>query len=190
MPPLGEILIGESAIAGRVTDLAAQLSGNLRNELEKEGSQPDSPGRVVCIPVLSGAMMFCADLVRRLPIAMTIEPVTISSYPGAATKPVAPTILSDVPTDLKGRHVVIVDDILDTGATLSVLRRLVVEQSPASVRICVLLRKERPREVEIDADLVGFDIPDVFVIGYGLDHDGHHRNLPDIRILDSAESSR
>lgn len=190
MPPPGEILIGESAIASRVADLATQLAGELQNELEREGSRLDTPGRVVCVPALSGAMMFCADLVRRLPISMTIEPVTVSSYPGATTEPRPPTLLSEAPTNLKGRHVVIVDDILDTGATLSLLRNRINEQAPASLRICVLLRKERQRDERIDTDLVGFDIPDVFVIGYGLDYDGRHRNLPDIRILDLTDSPR
>lgn len=183
MLPPGDILIGERAIASRVGELAGELAAALRADLEAEGSSLDTPGRVVMIPVLSGAIVFFADLIRRLPVALATECVSVSSYPGAATASVGASLASALPGDLGGRHVVIVDDILDTGRTLGLLRDAILAQRPASLRICVLLRKERERDVPVRADLAGFDIPDVFVVGYGLDYDGHYRNLPDVRVL-------
>ena len=111
--------------------------------------------------------------------------VTVSSYPGAAIRSKGARLKGQVPRDLAGKHVLVVDDILDTGQTLSLLRDLILEQRPASLRICVLLHKvhDDPHTAQamgVKADYVGFTVPDVFVVGYGLDHDGCHRNLPDI----------
>ena len=187
MRPPGEILIGQRAIAERVDELAGELAEALRSDLDAEGVPVDTPGRVVLVPVLSGAIVFFADLIRRLPVVMSTELVTVSSYCGATTESRGASMSGDLPPNLAGRHVVIVDDILDTGRTLGLLKERIAAQGPASLRICVLLRKERLRDVLVEADLVGFDIPDEFVVGYGLDYDGHYRNLPDIRLLDELE---
>jgi len=186
MLPPGDVLIGEREIASRVGDLARDLAGALRDDLATEGAALDTPGRVVMIPVLAGSIIFYADLVRRLPVALATELVSVSSYRGATTESLGAALVGALPENLAGRHVVIVDDILDSGRTLGLLRSAIAEQQPASLRICVLLRKERPRDVAVEVDLVGFDIPDLFVVGYGLDYDGHYRNLPDIRMLDGA----
>lgn len=187
MRPPGEILISHNAIASRVNELASELAAALGDELAREGVDLDTPGRVVLIPVLSGAIVFFADLIRRLPVAMSTELVSVSSYPGATTESLGASVAGALPANLAGKHVVIVDDILDTGRTLGLLKELIEDQKPASLRICVLLRKERERDVVVDADLVGFDIPDEFVVGYGLDFDGNYRNLPDIRLLEHPE---
>lgn len=186
MRPPGEILIGEREIAGRVSAIATELSESLRADLRREGLGLDAPGRVVFIPVLSGAIVFFADLIRQLPVALSTELVSVSSYRGATTESLGASVVGALPRDLAGKHVVIVDDILDTGRTLGLLKAEIAAQQPASLRICVLLRKERERDVPVEADLVGFDIPDVFIVGYGLDYDGHYRNLRDIRLLDEG----
>ncbi|TVQ30338.1 MAG: hypoxanthine phosphoribosyltransferase [Phycisphaeraceae bacterium] len=180
---VSEVLISRDSIAERVRELGAELSETLRTELEKEGSTPDAPDRIVLIPVLTGAIVFLADLIRQMPLAMSMRMVSVQSYPGATTESKGAMLRSALPDDLTGRHVVIVDDIYDTGQTLSLLQKLIRELSPASLRTCVLLRKEARRIVEADVEHVGFDIPDAFVVGYGLDYNGHYRNLPDIMTM-------
>ena len=187
MRPPGDILIGQREIASRVGQLATTLADALSDDLSKEGANLDTPSRVVLIPVLSGAIVFFADLIRQLPVTMATELVSVSSYPGDATESRSVKIAGELPQNLTGKHVVIVDDILDTGRTLGLLKKQIAAQSPASLRLCVLLRKERPREVEVDAEIVGFDIPDTFVVGYGLDYDGHYRNLPAVHLLEPTE---
>jgi len=182
----GEVLIAAPQIAARVRSLADDLAADLERDLSGEGATLETEGRVALVPVLTGAIVFVADLIRRLPLAMSMEMVSVSSYPGRATRSKGVSVHGETPVGLAGKHVVIVDDILDTGRTLGRLRADILAQEPASLRICVLLRKERLREAPVEADYVGFDIPDVFVIGYGLDYDGHYRNLPDIRSLEGV----
>lgn len=139
------------------------------------------------MPVLTGAMVFAADLIRAMPLGMRVRAVSVSSYPGKSTTSQGVSLRGEFPTDLEGSHVVLVDDIYDTGRTLSVLQGMVAEQSPASLRTCVLLSKQVERQADAVVDYVGFEIPPVFVIGYGLDHDDMHRNLPDVRVLDPVQ---
>jgi hypoxanthine phosphoribosyltransferase len=129
--------------------------------------------------------VFVSDLIRNVHVQMSIRPVTISSYPGKSTTSQGTTIQGGLPTDLDGAHVIIVDDILDSGRTLGLLKRVIAAQRPASLRVAVLLRKEKAagRDEHVDVDYVGFDIADEFVVGYGLDYDGYFRNLPDIGVL-------
>jgi hypoxanthine phosphoribosyltransferase len=176
------ILISRSRIAERVAQIGADMTRDLRASTRE---QPDS-ARIVLVPILTGSLVFLADLIRHIPLPMSIRPVTISSYPGMATSSQGANISGAVPTDLGGAHVVIVDDILDSGRTLGLLRRIIAAQNPASLRVAVLLRKDEAtgrREEHVDVEYVGFDIGDEFVIGYGLDYDGLYRNLPDIGVL-------
>lgn len=183
--PQATVLIGEREIASRVREVGAALSRELEQEREAMGL-PESD-RVQLILVMTGALVFAADLIRAMPVRMEIRPVTFSSYPGTATSSQGLDVIQDVPGDLGGRRVVIVDDILDSGRTLAEIRRRVAKQNPASVRVCVLLRKIKDRDDPVEADLACFDIPDAFVIGCGLDYDGLYRNLPDVRELAESE---
>ncbi len=181
--PTGKVLISRDRIAARVRELGDEIARDLRQELLREGASPDEAGRIVLIPVLTGAIVLVADLIRHMPLTLSMRLVSVSSYPGDSTESKGAHMRSELPRDLGGRHVVIVDDILDTGQTLSLLQRLVRDQKPASIRTCVLLKKNVPRLADAAAEYVGFDIPNEFVVGFGLDYDGHYRNLPDIMTL-------
>jgi hypoxanthine phosphoribosyltransferase len=178
---LGRVLIDRGRIAARVREVGETLSGELERERVALGL-PESDC-VQLILVMTGALVFAADLIRAMPVRMQIRPVTISSYPGASMRSQGLNVLHDVPDDLAGRRVLIVDDILDSGRTLAEVRRRVEAQGPASVRVVVLLRKDKERDDPVEADAACFDIPDAFVIGCGLDYDGLYRNLPDVRVL-------
>ncbi len=183
---VSRILIGREKIAARVREMGRQLSADLEAELEKEGSSPgEHHDRVVLMPILTGAIVFVADLIREMPLKMSMRVVTVSSYPGATTVSKGAALRGAIPNDLGGRHVVVVDDILDSGHTLALVRELVLEQNPASLRICVFLRKQvkRADPHDVHPQYVGFDIPNEFVVGYGLDYDGYYRNLPEVGVL-------
>ncbi len=186
-PEIDRVLIGRETIARRVRELGASLASDLRRDIEGGGASAGDGDRVVIIPIMSGAMVFGADLIRELPLKLRLELVAVSSYPGRSLESKGAAIRSELPRTLGGRHVVIVDDILDSGQTIAMVRRLVEEQAPVSVRACVLLRKDVPRAVSeaegARAEYVGFDIPDEFVVGYGLDYDGYYRNYPEIATL-------
>lgn len=173
------ILIDRTRIAMRVAEMGTQIASDL--ELTTGAD------RLVVVPVLTGALVFTADLVRTMPMRLRLELIEASSYPGRATTSQG-VRLSDMggsgPTEsLTGAHVLIVDDIFDSGRTLAAVRDLVAATNPASVRTAVLLRKEVERAVDMTPDYVGFDVPDAFVVGYGLDYDGWYRNLPNIAVL-------
>ncbi|MCA9307667.1 MAG: hypoxanthine phosphoribosyltransferase, partial [Phycisphaerales bacterium] len=141
------------------------------------------PDRIVLMPVMTGGMVFAADLIRHIPIKLSLDVVSVSSYAGAVTESRGARLKGALPTNLADRHVVVIDDILDSGQTLALIRDMVGEQGPASFRTCVMLDKSERRVADISADYVGFEIPDEFVVGYGLDYDGFYRNLPDIVAL-------
>jgi hypoxanthine phosphoribosyltransferase len=164
-------LLGAAEIDRRVGKLAARVAVACN-------------GRpIVLLPILSGSLIFTADLVRRLPLDMVIQLCGLSSYRGDATEPGRLEWTLPPPDDLAGRHVLIVDDIVDTGATLGEVTRRVRAQSPASVRSCVLLKRD---SAEVEPDFYGFRIGEGFVVGYGLDYNGRFRNLPDIAVLEPA----
>lgn len=176
-----KVLIPRERIAERVKELAAQIAGDYSRDL---GHRPeDVDGKVLLMPVLTGSIVFVADLIRQMPVKLSLGLVAVSSYPGRSTESLGAVMRSELPRDLAGKHVLIVDDILDSGQTLHMLVGLVREKNPASVRTCVLLRKPGNAMVPAQADYVGFDIPDAFVVGYGLDFDGFYRNYPEIATL-------
>ena len=172
---VAETLIDRDRIAERIGEMASEISRDL-GEVE-----PD--GEIVLVSVLTGSVIFLADLIRKLPQKLRIEVVTVSSYPGATTESRGPELAGQMVDDVAGKHVLIVDDILDSGGTLRMLRHELARQRPASLRACVLLRKKRPAAIATPCEYVGFDIPDVFVVGYGLDYNNYYRNLPDIATL-------
>jgi hypoxanthine phosphoribosyltransferase len=184
------VLVDRHRIAARIEEMGREITADIRASMAEASARTgEAVGEqhVVLVPILTGSMIFMSDLIRHIPLKMSIRPVTIKSYHGTATSSQGATINGDVPTDLEGAHVLIVDDILDSGRTLSLIRRLFAAQRPASLRIAVLLRKDEStgrREEHVDVEYTGFDIGDEFVIGYGLDFDGYYRNLPDIGVLE------
>jgi hypoxanthine phosphoribosyltransferase len=177
-----KVLISREDIAARVRVLASEISADLSREL---AATPvgERDGKIIFVPVLTGSIIFLADLIRELPLKLSLGLVAVSSYPGKSMESKGVSLRSELPANLTGKHVVIVDDILDSGQTLDVLRKLVMEQRPASVRLCVLLRKPGKAKIDLKPQYVGFDIPDEFVVGYGLDYDGFYRNYPEIATL-------
>lgn len=180
---LDSVLIDRGRIAARVHELAAAISADLEKELGADLHAPDGEDRVVFVPIMTGAMIFTADLVRELPIRLSLGLVAVSSYPGESMTSKGAHLASDLPRDLAGKHVVIIDDILDSGQTLALLVEAIRGQGAASVRTCVLLAKQVERVVDVKPDYVGFEIPDAFVVGYGLDYNGYYRNYPEIATL-------
>lgn len=182
-PEIERVLIGRGRIADRVRELAAELARDIEADLAKEGDNRLSEDRVVIIPIMTGAIIFTADLMRELPVKLSLGLVTVSSYPGQSVESKGVHLATALPENLTGKHVIIIDDILDSGRTIGTIKKLVMEQNPASVRAIVLLDKKERRVEPVEADYVGFEIPDEFVVGYGLDYDGYYRNHPDIVIL-------
>lgn len=182
----GTILIPAGEIQTRVRELGKHVAGDIVRDVAT------TPGPVIIVPVMTGAMVFTADLIRAMPIDMSIGIVGVTSYPGASTESRGATLQSELPTNLGGAHVLIIDDVLDSGRTLELVHRLISLQSPASLRTCVLLDKpDAQRAARIHADYVGFEIPNVFVVGYGLDFADRFRNFPDVRRLpDNFASSK
>jgi hypoxanthine phosphoribosyltransferase len=179
---IASILVSEEQIAQRVRELGAQLSKDIDAACQADVSKGAEP-RIIIIPVLTGSMVFVADLVRQLPFKLRLEVVSASSYPGTATTSKGVTIHGNLPSSLAGAHVVLVDDIFDSGQTLSMLSELLLKRQPASLRTVVLLAKPGKAKVAFVPNYVGFDIPDKFVVGYGLDYDGYYRNYPAVGVL-------
>ncbi len=167
-----ETLISEQDIATRVDELAAQISSDYADQ-----------GELVLIGVLKGAFIFLADLSRRLTIPRHIEFLAVSSYGHGNVPSGAVRLVMDVRASIAGRHVMIVEDIVDTGHTLHYLIDMLESRGPASVRTCALLHKEHKTEVEIEVDYLGFTIGDEWVVGYGLDFAERDRTLPYIGVV-------
>ncbi len=138
----------------------------------------------VLVGVLKGALVFMADLIRVAPIALTTDFMVLSSYGDGTRSSGVVKLASDLSMPVEDRHVIIVEDIIDTGRTVSYLKRNLETRHPRTVRLCALLDKIERREVEVDIDYPGFTIPNVYVVGYGLDHAGLYRNLPHLAVLD------
>lgn len=161
------VLISEEDIQARVLELAAQISGDY------EGC-----GDLVLVGVLKGSFMFLADLSRRLTIPRVIEFIAVSSYASGSKSSGAVRLVMDVRGNIEDKHVLIVEDIVDTGHTLEYLIGMLESHNPASVKTCALVRKAERAEVEVNVDYLGFDIPDKWVVGYGLDYAEQNRTLP------------
>lgn len=174
-----KVLIAAPDIHRRIGEMAEEISRDVSDFSEG----------LTIVPILTGAMIFTADLMRKIPLKMKINLMTVSSYPGSALRTQGSTLVAKQLGDVQGRHVLLVDDILDSGGTLKLVVPVLQELGAASVKICVLLRKDRDTAREVHADYVGFDIPDEFVIGYGLDYDNVYRNLPEICTLKASVHS-
>ena len=174
---IDKILIDRTRIAARIREMAADISRDF-DDLSRDGE-------IVLVPILTGSIIFIADLMREFPHKIRISVVAVNSYPGKATTSKGAAIAEALPnsTELEGKHVLIVDDILDSGSTIRLVRSEIERRRPRSVRACVLLRKAIPSAMDTPCEYVGFDIPDEFVVGYGLDYDNFYRNLPDVGTL-------
>lgn len=170
--PGGTLLFSAGAIASRLDELAAEITACYTG-------QP-----LTVVAILNGSLLFAADLLRRIPLPLHLECLNVASYHGAMESSGTVTFLQTGLPEVSGRHVLLLDDILDSGRTLHAVRqRLLREARPLSVRVAVLLKKRKARTEPLDADYTGFEIGDEFVVGYGLDYRGCYRNLPEIRVL-------
>jgi hypoxanthine phosphoribosyltransferase len=168
---LERVLFDEPAIHRRLDDIAAQISNDYR---ERE---------LTVIAVLHGSLMFVADLLRRIPLPLKLECLSVASYHGTAQTSGEVIFKQITVPDILGRDVLILDDILDSGHTLAAIRETLETAKPQSIRVCVLLSKKKQRARKVDTDYVGFEIEDEFVVGYGLDFRERYRNLPYIGVL-------
>jgi hypoxanthine phosphoribosyltransferase len=166
-----EILYTRQQIAERVAELGAQITRDLNGE------------KLVMVGVLKGAAPFLADLARALDVDATFDFVAVSSYGNGQRSSGAVKLIKDLDDPIEGKNVLVVEDILDTGLTLSYLRNFFLRQNPKSLRIATLLDKPSRRLEKIEADYIGFSIPNLFVIGYGMDYAERYRNLPDICLM-------
>ena len=168
---VGEILIDEATVQGRVIELGAEISADYA------GRDP------LLVGVLKGAVFFMADLMRQLTVPCEIDFMAISSYGAATDSSGVVRILKDLDVNVAGRDVLVVEDIIDSGLTLSYLMRNLKARRPATLEVCALLTKPERREIDVPVRYVGFEIPNRFVIGYGLDFAERYRNLPYIGVL-------
>ena len=169
-----EVLFTQEQIAQRVKELGEQISQDYQGE------------EVVLISVLKGAMVFTADLMRQIKSPVYLEAMVASSYGSSTQSSGQVKITLDCKSDLRDKHVLVVDDIVDTGTTLKNLCQLLSERQPKTLKSCAFLDKPSRRKVDFEPDYVGYAIPDAFVIGYGLDYDGHYRALPYIGVIKEA----
>lgn len=175
IPPVPEMLIPQADIDARVAELAAEIDADYAGVDE-----------LVLLGVLKGSFIFLADLARKLTIPRRIEFLAVSSYGASeSTDPGAVRLLMDVRHPIERVPVLIVEDIVDTGRTLEYLQRILRARGPASLKTCALVRKQERAEVQVDVDYVGFDIPDKWVVGYGLDWAEQYRALPDICVVEA-----
>ena len=167
-----EVLFSEEEIASKVKEIGRQISSDYKDK------------NLMLVSVLKGSVIFMADLMRAIDIPLTIDFMAVSSYGSGVKTTGAVKILKDIDKDLSGFDLLIVEDILDSGITLSYLTKYLSNKGARSIRIATLLNKEDRRQADIKADYSCFDVPDEFVIGYGLDYDQKYRNLPYVGILD------
>jgi hypoxanthine phosphoribosyltransferase len=174
---IGRILISRDEIAARVSELGEAIGR-------------DYAGRTpVLVGVLKGAVVFTADLLRAIPLPAAVDFMAVSSYGSGTRSTGVVRLTADLSLSIEDRDVIIVEDVIDSGRTISYLRRNLATRHPRSLALCGLLDKVSRREVEVDVDYVGFVIPDEFVVGYGLDYDGRHRELPDLAVLEPFSPS-
>jgi hypoxanthine phosphoribosyltransferase len=168
---VGEVLIEKEALSARVGELGAEISADYESR------------DLLLIGVLKGAVFFMADLMRKLTIPCEVDFMAISSYGASTDSSGVVRILKDLDINIEGRHVLVVEDIIDSGLTLSYLMRNLESREPATLEVCALLTKPDRREIEVPVRYVGFEIPNRFVIGYGLDFGERYRNLPYVAVL-------
>ncbi len=174
-PSVGEILVQPDALARRVRELGAEISADYADR------------ELLLVGVLKGAVFFLSDLMRHIDVPCELDFMAVASYGSATDSSGVVRILKDLDAAIDGRHVLIVEDIVDSGLTLQYLLRSLGARDPASIDVCALLTKPERRKVELEPRYVGFEIPNRFVIGYGLDHAERFRNLPYVAVLRPGE---
>lgn len=167
-----QVLISAEAIQAKVRELGERI--------HQDYAAHDD---LLLVGVLKGCMMFIVDLARAINLRIALDFIAISSYGQSTESSGVVRLIKDLDTDISQRHVLIVEDIIDSGLTLAYLRSLLLRRDPASLRICALLNKPERRSADVPVDYIGFDIPNAFVVGYGLDYGERYRNLPYIGIL-------
>jgi hypoxanthine phosphoribosyltransferase len=171
MPDVKEVLITSQEIDAKVREIGARITEDYKGE------------KPLLIGILRGAVVIMSDLMRHIDLQCELDFMDISSYGSGTSSSGVVRILKDLEEDITDRHVLIVEDIIDTGLTLSYLLRSLQARKPASLEICALLSKPSRRRADLDVRYLGFEVPDEFVVGYGLDYAGAYRNLPDICVL-------
>ena len=171
MDGMGPVLVPSEDIQRKVRELAQAITEDYRDDT------------LLMVGILRGAVVFLSDLMRNVELPCEIDFMDISSYGTGTSSSGVVRILKDLEEDITDRHVLVVEDIIDTGLTLSYLLRSLQARKPASLEVCALLSKPSRRRVELDVKYLGFEVPDEFVIGYGIDYAGAYRNLPDIHVL-------
>lgn len=166
-----KILISEEELSKRVSELAEQISKDYEGK------------KVLIVTLLKGGVVFSVDLMRKLSIPVEIEFMCVSSYGSSSKTSGNVKIDKDLDQSIKGKHVLLVEDIIDSGLTLNRVRELLESREPASLKICTILDKPSRRKTYVDVEYTGFEIPDEFVVGYGLDYAQKHRNLPYVGVL-------
>ena len=176
---ISSVLVTEEQVREKTAELACQVAEDY-SDVVREGPETD----LLLIGVLKGAVMFMTDFARALPVPSQLEFMAVSSYGSSTSSSGVVRILKDLDRDIAGRHVLIVEDIIDSGLTLNWLRGNLQTRSPASLEVVALLRKPDAVKVDVPVRYVGFDIPNEFVVGYGLDYAERYRDLPYIGTLD------
>ena len=175
MEKITQVLVSKETIAERAKELGQQISRDYKGE------------ELGLIGVLKGGFVFLADLAREITIPVDVDFISVSSYGKSTKSSGVVKIIKDIDTDISDKHVIIVEDIVDTGLTLKHLKHLLQTRGPKSLKVCTALDKPSRRTVELDIEYEGIVIPDKFVVGYGLDYAGKYRNLPDVCVMEVEE---
>ena len=171
---IGKVLIDESEIKKRVKELGKEISEDYQDKIP------------VLVSVLKGGIIFLSDLMRELSVLHEVDFMSVSSYNGGTESSGVVRILQDLSINIEGKDVIIIEDIVDSGMTLDYIRHILLARHPKSLRICTLLDKRVARKIAVPIDYVGFEIPDEFVIGYGLDYGEKYRNLPYVAVMEAG----
>lgn len=169
-----KVLLSEEQLSQKIAELGEEISKDYQGK------------EIVAIRVLKGAILFMADLARAVKVPMALDFMAVSSYGNGTSTSGTVRILKDLDNSIEGKHVLVVEDIIDSGVTLKYLLKNLKSRKPASIKLCTLLNKPERRRVEVDIDYCGFTVPDYFLVGYGLDYAEKYRNLPFIGILKPA----
>jgi hypoxanthine phosphoribosyltransferase len=174
---LEKVILDEATIQARLKELGAEINAAYQGR------------ELAVIAIINGAVIFVADMIRELDLALQLDCIRVSSYRNSTAPVQTPEIIDRIRLDIEGMDVLLIDDILDTGNTLSKVSEVLHSMKPASLKTCVLLDKQVRRSVDYEADFVGFEIPDEFVVGYGLDFAGRYRQIPCIGVLKAEHQS-